>query len=64
MDAAIVLPNLMSSYMKSLSLKQLDDKNCARVITSFGLERKLKSCQAPQPNFRELRNLTRNVLKF
>lgn len=58
-DVAIVLPNLMSNYMKSLSLKQLDDKTCARAIAQFGLERKLKRWQAPNSNFRVLRDLTR-----
>ena len=56
---SIVLPNLMSNYMKSLSLKQLDDKICARAIAQFGLERKLERWSAPNTNYRELRQLTR-----
>ena len=58
-DVAIVLPTLMSNYMKSLSLKQLDDKSCSRAIAQFGLERKLEHWSAPDPNFRTLRDLTR-----
>jgi len=58
-DIAIILPNVISNYMKSLSLKQLDDKICARAIAQFGLERKLSLWKAPNPNFRKLRELTR-----
>lgn len=56
---SIVLPNLMSNYMKSLSLKQLDDKASARAIAQFGLERKLDAWVAPDTNYRYLRQLTR-----
>lgn len=58
-NIAIVLPNVMSNYMKSLSLKQLDDKTCARAIAQFGLERKLPLWKAPNPNYSHMRELTR-----
>jgi transposase len=45
--------------MKSLSLKSLDDKTCSRAIAQFGLERKLERWQAPDSNYREIRQLTR-----
>ncbi|MFK8046624.1 MAG: IS110 family transposase [Crocinitomicaceae bacterium] len=56
---SIVLPNVMSNYMKSLSLKSLDDKTCSKAIAQFGLERKLEKWQAPDSNYRHIRQLTR-----
>lgn len=59
LSVSIVLPNIMSNYMKSLSLKSLDDKVCSRAIAQFGLERKLENWTAPDPNYRKIRLLTR-----
>jgi transposase len=58
-QVSIVLPNKISSYMKTLDIKTITDKTAAQAICRFGLERKLQAWQPPKPIFRELRQLTR-----
>jgi len=56
---SIVLPNKISSYLRSLEVKTITDKTASAGITRFGLERKLERWRQPKPIFRQLRQLTR-----
>lgn len=58
-SVAIVLPNKISNYMRTLSIKTVNDSTCADAITQFGLERNLESWVPAKPIFRQLRQLTR-----
>jgi transposase len=58
-EVSIVLPNKIRSYAKSLELKTKTDQTDARVITQFGLERKLSPWKKPRQIFRTIRQLTR-----
>lgn len=56
---AVVLPNKISNYMRTLSIKTVTDSTCADAITQFGLERKLDQWAPPKPIYRNLKQLTR-----
>lgn len=59
LDVSIVLPNKISNYARSLSIKTVTDKTAAQAIAQFGLERQLDSWERPNPLYRQLRHLTR-----
>lgn len=56
---SIVLPNKISSYMRTLAVKTITDKTSADAIAQFGLERKLEDWEPPKEIYRTLRQLTR-----
>lgn len=56
---AIVLPNKISNYARTLETKTVTDKTAAEAIAKFGLERKLEIWQPPAPVYRNMRQLTR-----
>jgi len=56
---SIILPNKISNYFRTLSVKTVTDKSASEAITLFGLERKLEDWKRPKPVFRYLRQLTR-----
>ena len=56
---SIVLPNKISSYFRTLSVKTVTDKTASEAIALFGLERKLEDWKRPKPIFKRLRQLTR-----
>jgi transposase len=56
---AIVLPNKISNYARTLEIKTVTDKTAAEAIANFGLERKLEIWQPPTPVYRNMRQLTR-----
>jgi len=58
-EVSIVLPNKISSYMKTLDIKTVTDKTASEAICRFGLERSLKVWQKPKKIFRDLKQLTR-----
>ena len=58
-QASIVLPNKISSYMRTLELKTITDKSCSQAIAQFGLERKLDLWSKPKTVYKELQQLTR-----
>jgi transposase len=58
-EVSIVLPNKISSYMRTLDVKTITDKTASEAIARFGLERKLNTWHAPKDIFRKLRQLTR-----
>lgn len=53
----IVLPNKISNYMRTLSIKTVTDSTCADAITQFGLERNLDTWSPPKVIFRTLDSL-------
>jgi transposase len=56
---SIILPNKISNYFKTLSIKTITDKTAAEAICRFGLERKLDDWTPPKKVFKSLRQLTR-----
>jgi transposase len=58
-EVSIVLPNKISSYMKTLDIKTITDKTASQAICQFGLERELIIWQKPKKIFRDLKQLTR-----
>jgi transposase len=58
-EVSIVLPNKISSYMKTLEIKTVTDKTASQAICQFGLERALTIWERPKKIFRNLKQLTR-----
>jgi transposase len=58
-SVSIILPNKISNYFRTLSIKTITDKSASEAITLFGLERKLEDWKRPKPVFQYLRQLTR-----
>jgi len=58
-DVSIVLPNKISSYIRTLEIKTVNDKTCSQAISMFGLERKLDLWHCPKATFKNLQQLTR-----
>lgn len=58
-EVSIVLPNKISSYMRTLDSKTITDKTCSEAIAQFGLERKLSRWHRPDIIYRNLQQLTR-----
>ena len=56
---SIILPNKISSYMRTLDIKTVTDKSCSEAITRFGLERSLEEWKQPSPIYRKIKQLTR-----
>lgn len=58
-ELTVVLPNKISSFMKTLDLKTVTDKTASEAIARFGLERKLENWKRPRSIFKKLKQLTR-----
>ncbi|WP_341908244.1 IS110 family transposase [Fluviicola taffensis] len=58
-DLSVVLPNKISNYMRTLSIKTITDATCADAIALFGLERKLENWKRPKKLYKTLQQLTR-----
>lgn len=58
-SVSIILPNKISNYFRTLSVKTITDKSASEAITLFGLERNLEDWKRPKPVFKYLRQLTR-----
>ena len=58
-QVAIVLPNKVSNYARTLDIKTVTDKTAAEAITRFGLERKLEIWNPPHQLYKQLKQLTR-----
>jgi len=56
---SIVLPNKISSYMRTLQVKTITDKTASQAICSFGMDRKLPRWKRPVDTYKKLRQLTR-----
>lgn len=59
---SVILANKIKHYAKSLNVKTKTDKVDASVIASFGLERSLPVWQPMNPQYRQLRDLCRELL--
>lgn len=58
-EISIVLPNKISSYIRTLENKTITDKSCSEAIAQFGLERKLDIWKRPNKLYANLQQLTR-----
>ena len=58
-ELAIVLPNRIKNYCNSTNVRSVTDKISAKQIAEFGLLKKPKNWQKPQPIIRNLKLLTR-----
>jgi len=58
-EISIVLPNKISSYIRTLENKTITDKSCSEAIAQFGLERKLDLWLRPNKLYTNLQQLTR-----
>lgn len=58
-SVAVVLPNKVKNYIKSLNVKTKNDFVDARAIAQIGAERRFDLWEPPTPLFLELRQLTR-----
>ena len=59
LPVSIVLPNKISNYARSLTIKTVTDKTASEAITQFGLERNLDDWEKPSPVYKKMRQLTR-----
>ncbi len=58
-EVSVILPNKISNYFRTLSVKTVTDKTASEAIAQFGLERNLDKWEAPKGIYRKLRQLTR-----
>jgi transposase len=58
-QVSIILPNKISNYMRTLTVKTVTDKTASEAIAMFGLERKLEAWKRPKEIYKKLRQLTR-----
>mgnify|MGYP003435188725 CR=1 FL=1 len=58
-NISVVLPNKISSYIRTLDLKTITDKTASQAIAQFGLERKLENWKRPKPILKRIKQLTR-----
>ena len=56
---SVMLPNKVKAFSKTLSVKTVNDKECAKTIAYLGLEKKLDAWQPPNEVYNQLRQLTR-----
>jgi transposase len=56
---SVLLPNRAHAFMKTLTIKTVNDKVSAQMLAQMGLEKKLRLWQPPQKVYNELRQLTR-----
>jgi transposase len=59
LPVSIVLPNKISNYARTLSVKTVTDKTASAAIMLFGLERKLDNWEPPKDIYKRLQQLTR-----
>ena len=59
LEVSIVLPNKISNYARSLTVKTVTDKTASEAIAQFGLERKLDRWEKPSPTYKKIKQLTR-----
>lgn len=63
-QVAVLLPNKVTHYAKSLNVKTKTDAVDARVIAQLGVERKLRLWKPPRPIFKQLKDLTRQYTEL
>jgi transposase len=47
-EVSVILPNKISNYFRTLSVKTITDKTASEAIAQFGLERNLDNWEAPK----------------
>ncbi|UJH90048.1 IS110 family transposase [Antarcticibacterium sp. 1MA-6-2] len=63
-NVSVVLANKIKNYAKSLNIKTKTDKGDSKMITYFGIERKLEEWQPMSPGYKDLRDLCRELLSI
>ena len=58
-SVSIVLPNKISNYARSLTVKTITDKTASEAIAQFGIERRTDEWKQPSPTYKRMRQLTR-----
>lgn len=58
-NVSVILPNKISNYVRTLSVKTVTDKTASEAIAQFGLERNLDNWHPPKGIYKKLRQLTR-----
>jgi transposase len=56
---SIVLPSKISNYIRTLNVKTITDQTASDAICQFGLERRLDEWHAPNEQYSQMRQLTR-----
>jgi transposase len=56
---SVLLPNRAKAFLKTLSVKTVNDKVSAQMLAQMGLEKKLDPWQPPQKMYNELKQLIR-----
>ncbi|MBK7442917.1 MAG: IS110 family transposase [Bacteroidetes bacterium] len=56
---AVLLPNKVKAFAGTLKVKTVNDKECAKIIALFGLEKNVDPWSPPQEVFNQIRQLTR-----
>lgn len=59
LSVSIIMPNKISNYARTLSVKTVTDKTASEAITLFGLERKLENWAPPKGIYKRLQQLCR-----
>jgi len=59
LGVSVIMPNKISNYARTLSVKTITDKTASEAITLFGLERKLESWAPPKGIYKRLQQLCR-----
>lgn len=59
---SVVLANKIKNYIKSYNIKTKTDKSDAKIIADFGLERELVAWEPMSPEYKNLRDLARELL--
>ncbi|HET7360445.1 MAG TPA: IS110 family transposase [Salinimicrobium sp.] len=61
---SVVLANKIRNYTKSLNIKTKTDRVDSKVIAGFGIERNLEGWEPMSPQYKELRDLCREMLSL
>jgi transposase len=59
LGVSVIMPNKISNYARTLSVKTVTDKTASEAITLFGLERKLEIWTPPKAIYKRLQQLCR-----
>lgn len=60
-QVSVVLPNLISNFSRTLEVKTVNDKTSSAAIAKFGLSRILDQWQRPDPVYKKLKQLSREL---
>lgn len=63
-EVAVVLANKIKNYAKSVNLKTKTDKIDSKIIADFGIERNPDRWEPMSPQYKELRDLSREMLSM